>query len=208
MRLLLALLDMDAGLLVHTKQGGKACPAVPVGMGSGSAAPGSDLEAGAGRGKLPMKTAVAVIGAGVANRETAALAEEVGQRLAEQDVVLVCGGLGGVMEAAARGARKAGGTTVGILPGMGPQEANAYIDIAVVTGLSHARNAIVVRSAGAVIALPGEYGTLSEIALALKMGIPVVGLKAWGDLGGVAYAETAAEAVEKALRFLPSAGRA
>lgn len=151
-----------------------------------------------------MRPTVAVVGAGVANQETAALAEEVGERLAASGVVLICGGLGGVMEAAARGAKREGGTTVGILPGLAPQEANSYIDIPIVTGLSHARNAIVVRSAEVVIALPGEYGTLSEVALALKMGIPVVALKAWSTLGGVLYTETPAEAIERALRFLPS----
>jgi len=146
---------------------------------------------------------VAVIGGSLCSKETSLLAEKVGEHLAACGVVLVCGGLGGVMEAAARGAKRAGGTTVGILPGFSAREANAYIDIPIVTGLSHARNVIVVRSAEAVIALPGEYGTLSEIALALNMGIPVIALKAWAMQKGVLHAETSQEAVQKALKLLP-----
>ena len=103
------------------------------------------------------------------------------------------------MGAAARGAREAGGLTVGILPGPRHQEANPFVDITIVTDLGHARNAIVVRSSHAVIALPGEYGTLSEVALGLKMGIPVVGLGAWADLKGVIPAAAPDEAVSQAL---------
>ncbi|MBI3014539.1 MAG: TIGR00725 family protein [Candidatus Tectomicrobia bacterium] len=150
-----------------------------------------------------MRTVAAVIGGGVCDQETTLLAEKVGEQLAERGVVLVCGGLGGVMEAAARGAKRAGGTTVGILPGFSAQEANPYIDIPIVTGLSHARNAIVVRSAKVVIALPGEYGTLSEIALALKMRIPVIALNAWYSQEGVIHAKTPEEAIQKALKSIP-----
>lgn len=118
---------------------------------------------------------------------------------------MVCGGRGGVMEAACRGAKAEGGTTVGILPGMDRQEANAYVDIPIVTGLGEARNAIVVRTADAVVAVSGGYGTLSEIGLALKMGRPVVGLGTWElrregkAVDGVDQAGTPEQAVDLAL---------
>jgi uncharacterized protein (TIGR00725 family) len=122
---------------------------------------------------------VAVIGSGHCDEAVAAQAEEVGREIARRGAVLVCGGRSGVMEAACRGAKAEGGTTVGILPGTDRREANAYVDIPVVTGLGEARNAIVVRTADAVVAVSGGYGTLSEIGLALKMGRPVVGLGTW-----------------------------
>jgi len=148
---------------------------------------------------------VAVVGSAVCDAGTAALAETVGQEVARAGAVLVCGGRGGVMEAACRGARAEGGLTVGILPGTDRREANAYVDVPIVTGLGEARNAIVVRTADAVIAVSGGYGTLSEIGLALKMGRPVVGLGTW-ELGrggrpveAVLRAQTPQEAVELAL---------
>ncbi|MHB1416457.1 MAG: TIGR00725 family protein [Chloroflexota bacterium] len=122
---------------------------------------------------------VGVIGDGECSAETAALAEAVGRQLAEQGCAVVCGGLGGVMEAACHGAKQAGGTTVGILPGNDHRQANRYVDIPVVTGLGEARNVLAVKSSQAVIAVEGRYGTLSEIALALKLGVPVVGLGTW-----------------------------
>ncbi len=122
---------------------------------------------------------IGVIGAGSCSPETAALAEEVGAEIALREGVLVCGGLGGVMEAAARGAKQAGGITVGILPGNRFSDANPFIDIPIVTDLGHARNALVVHSSQALIAITGGYGTLSEIALALKLGKPVIGIKTW-----------------------------
>ena len=129
------------------------------------------------------------------------MAEQVGRGLAEAGAALVCGGLGGVMEAAARGARQAGGLTVGILPGPSHRDANPFVDVSVVTDLGHARNALVVRSSHAVIALAGEHGTLSEVALALTMGIPVIGLKSWGHLDGVVATESPGEAVTLALSW-------
>jgi uncharacterized protein (TIGR00725 family) len=125
---------------------------------------------------------VAVVGAAVCDAETAAAARAVGRELAHKGAVLVCGGRGGVMEAACRGAKDEDGITVGVLPGDERGEANAYVDLEVVTGIGEARNAIVVRTADAVIAIGGGYGTLSEIGLALKMGRPVVGLATW-ELG-------------------------
>ena len=142
---------------------------------------------------------IGVIGAGECPAEIALLAEEVGRRIALGGAVLVSGGLGGVMEAASRGAKLAGGLTVGILPGYSRHEANEYVDVAIVTGLSHARNMLVVRSSDVVIAISGEYGTLSEIALALKMGKSVVGLKTWENIPGILQASGAEDAVARAL---------
>jgi uncharacterized protein (TIGR00725 family) len=122
---------------------------------------------------------VAVVGASDTDQATLDLAEEVGGLLALAGAVLVCGGLSGVMEAACRGARGARGTTVGILPGDDRGSANPFVDVAIATGLGEARNAVVVNSADAVVAVGGEYGTLSEIALALKAAKPVVGLGTW-----------------------------
>jgi uncharacterized protein (TIGR00725 family) len=122
---------------------------------------------------------VAVCGPGAATLEEAAAAEEVGRRLAEAGAVVVCGGLGGVMDAAARGAGRAGGLSIGILPGSTRIEASRHLTVAVPTGMGEARNALVVRAADAIIAIAGEFGTLSEIALALKLGKPVVGLGTW-----------------------------
>ena len=120
------------------------------------------------------------------------MAEAVGRELAGRGAVVVCGGLGGVMEAACRGAQEAGGRTVGILPGADRAAANPFVDIAVPTGLGEARNALVVRAADALIAVGGGYGTLSEIALALKAGKRVVGLDSWEIEGVVAVPDPAA----------------
>jgi len=150
---------------------------------------------------------VAVIGAGRCSKGVAQVAESVGRELARRGATLVCGGLGGVMEAACRGAKSEGGLTIGILPGFSRHEANPYVDIRVVTGLGEARNVIVVRTAQAVIAVDGEYGTLSEIAYALKLGIPVVGLNTWqlakeGRLvSAIVEAATPVEAVDKAVEL-------
>ena len=148
---------------------------------------------------------ISVIGAGQASDDEAAAAEEIGRLLAEAGAVLVCGGLGGVMDAAARGCEAAGGTSVGILPGDDRAVSSPYLSVRIATGLGEARNAIVARAADAVIAVGGEFGTLSEIALALKMGKPVVGLGTWTlDLEGLPgdplqRAADPPEAVAKAL---------
>ena len=146
-----------------------------------------------------------VLGPGAATESALALAEEVGAEIARRGAIMVCGGLGGVMEAAARGAKQAGGLTVGILPGFDAREANEFIDVPVATGMGEARNVLVVRSSNAVIAIAGSFGTLSEIALALKMGVPVVGLGTW-ELRGpdgaeppIVRASSATEAVAKAM---------
>jgi uncharacterized protein (TIGR00725 family) len=139
-----------------------------------------------------------VVGAGRASDDEARTAEAVGRALAESGAVLVCGGLGGVMEAACRGAKSAGGTTVGILPGDDRAQANEHVDVALATGLGEARNALIVRAVDALIAVGGEYGTLSEIALALKAAKRVVGIGTW-DLEPIIRAGGPADAVRRAL---------
>ncbi len=147
---------------------------------------------------------IAVVGAARAEPAVVQLAREVGRLIAQRGATLVCGGLGGVMEAAARGAREAGGTTIGILPGESRTAANAWIDHAVATGIGHARNLAVVASGDAVIAVGGEWGTASEIALARKLGRLVVVLGAGPEIAGdgVVQATTPAEAVERAFAGL------
>jgi uncharacterized protein (TIGR00725 family) len=149
---------------------------------------------------------VAVIGDGSCSADTASLAEEVGRLVAESGAAVVCGGLGGVMEAACRGAKSAGGLTIGVLPGRSRRDANPHVDIPIVTGLGDARNVIVASSGQSVIAVRGGFGTLSEIAHALKQGIPVVGLgswqlgrEGWDEAKGMIPATDPADAVQKAL---------
>ncbi len=159
-----------------------------------------------------MKSLVAVVGGGVCSDAEAALAREVGARLAEAGIGVVCGGGGGVMAAACEGARRAGGLTIGILPGNSRTEANPWVDIALPTGLGEARNTLIVRCARAVIAIGGEFGTLSEIAFALKLGIPVIGLDTWElskhgqPLPAIQVVTTAAEAAITAQNVLCNPG--
>ena len=124
-------------------------------------------------------TIIAVVGASDCSPHESEMAEAVGRGLAEAGATLICGGRGGVMAAACRGARAAGGLTIGVLPGINAAEANPDVDVPLVTGLGEARNVIIVHTAQAVIAVGGEFGTLSEIAFALKLGRPVIGLKTW-----------------------------
>jgi uncharacterized protein (TIGR00725 family) len=150
---------------------------------------------------------ISVIGGGRCGTDELALAEQVGRLVAQEGATLVCGGLGGVMEAAARGAKAAGGTTIGILPGHDRSKANPYLDYVLTTGIGHARNLAVVSSGDAVIAVGGGYGTLSEIGLAAKVGRPVVILAGWRVEGvegtqGLIYASSAQEAVQSAKRAL------
>lgn len=144
---------------------------------------------------------ISVIGAGTCSPEIFKTAEKVGSLIAQRESVLITGGLQGIMEAASKGAREAGGITVGILPGFTKDEANKYVTIPITTGMSHARNVIIVRSADAVIAVSGEYGTLSEIAIALKLGKPVIGIHTWEHIDGVVSVDTAEEAVNKAFEL-------
>ncbi len=151
---------------------------------------------------------IAVIGGGECGETEAALAEEVGRRLAEAGAVVLTGGRGGVMAAASRGAAQAGGLVVGILPGDDAGQANPWVTLPIVTGMGEARNAILVRTAQAVIAVGGEYGTLSEIAFALKFGRPVVGLHTWRASGPnqtalpINFVDSAAKAVAAVLAAL------
>lgn len=157
---------------------------------------------------------MAVCGQDPAPPQVAAIAEEVGRLLARAGAILVSGGLGGVMEAASRGAASEGGVVVGILPGATREGANPHLTVAIPTGMGEMRNALVVRSADAVVAVAGEFGTLSEIALALKTGVPVVGIATWElAKGGVPVeafprAATASEAVDLALRLAEERARA
>ncbi len=146
---------------------------------------------------------IAVIGGNSALLDACSTAEEVGREIARGGHVLVCGGRGGVMEAACRGARAEGGHTIGILPGPDPSGANEFVEFPIVTNMGFARNVIVVLSASAVIAIDGSYGTLSEIAMALNHGRPVIGLGTWrvsddSDIedSSILRATSAAQAVE------------
>jgi uncharacterized protein (TIGR00725 family) len=141
---------------------------------------------------------VAVVGPGEATADEERCAEAVGRGVAAGGAVLVCGGLGGVMAAACRGASQAGGTAVGILPGSERVAANEWVAVAIPTGLGELRNGLVVRAADAVVAVGGAYGTLSEIALALKTGVPVVGIGSW-QIDGVEAVDSAQDAVTRAL---------
>ncbi len=156
---------------------------------------------------MARETYIAVVGPSAGTPAELALGEAVGRRIAESGAVLVCGGMGGVMEAAAGGCAEAGGRSVGILPTEDRLDANPYLTVAVATGMGEGRNAIVVRTADAVIAVHGEYGTLSEIALALKMGKPVIGLGTWELTRGgeavdaIVRVSDPGEAVSKALEL-------
>ena len=152
---------------------------------------------------------ISVIGSSTAKPEHAALAEEVGRELARRGIIVACGGMTGVMEAACRGAKAEGGTTLGILPGRRGSPYNSYVDIPIFTTLGYARNIIVVHSGEACIAIGGAFGTLSEIAYALDAKIPVIGLSSWpltikgdGDpiVDGVVPASSPADAVDKAVK--------
>jgi hypothetical protein len=155
-----------------------------------------------------MTVQIAVIGSSHATESISRIAVEVGHALASAGAVIITGGLGGVMEAACRGAKSAGGLTVGILPGSDPTAANQWVDVIIPSGLGEARNALVVGSAAAVIAVGGEYGTLSEIGLALRADTPVVGVSTWslfrpsGEMDkGIVQIDDPREAVAEALRL-------
>ena len=147
---------------------------------------------------------LAVVGTGSASSEIYELAEAVGKEAALQGWIVLTGGLGGVMEAAAKGAREAGGLTLGILPGQDRSQANPYIHMAVATNMQHARNAIIAHTADALIAVDGEYGTLSEVALGLKLGKPVVGLKTPWKVPGLLTARDPKEAIARVAELVAS----
>ncbi len=148
---------------------------------------------------------VGVIGAGTCSPDLSRVAREAGRLIARWGAILVCGGLGGVMEAAAKGAREEGGFTVGVLPSGNPATANPYIILPVPTGMGHARNVVVVQTSQVVIAIGGQAGTLSELAIALKLGIPIIGFKTWDVDPRIRMARSGEElalAIEKALKNL------
>ena len=147
---------------------------------------------------------VGVIGGSEVSPALYAAAETIGREVAAHRAVLVTGGLTGVMEAAAKGAHAAGGLTIGILPTFSPNDANPYIDLPIVTGLGEARNIILVRTADVLIAVGGGYGTLSEIAFALRLHKPVIGLDTWNAVEPIIRVQTPQEAVTKAFALLDS----
>ena len=153
------------------------------------------------------KKFIAVIGGNQCEPEGLRMAEEVGRELAKRGAVLICGALGGVMEAACKGAQSVGGITIGVLPRDDRHEANPYVQIPIVTGMGYARNAIIVKSSQAIIAIDGVYGTLSEIGHALRSGIPVIGLNTWSlsrngqQDNSIIPSQDPIEAVSKALNL-------
>jgi uncharacterized protein (TIGR00725 family) len=148
---------------------------------------------------------VAVVGASEASDADKVDAEAVGRGLAERGVIVVCGGRGGVMAAASRGAAQAGGLVLAMLPGLDRSDANEWVSVSVPTGLGELRNGLIIRTAHAAIAVGGAYGTLSEVALALEAGIPVFGLRTW-EIEGIVAVESPDEAVARALQSVPRGG--
>ncbi len=151
---------------------------------------------------MDRKVQIGMIGGREVTAEIIRLAEKTGELIAKRGAVLVCGGLGGVMEAGCRGAKRGGGITVGVLPGDYIRDANPYVDIVLPTGMGVARNSIIIHSSEAVIAVGGKYGTLSEIAFAFQKGIPVVSLKSWDFDEAIKQASSPEEAVEMIFREL------
>ena len=149
--------------------------------------------------QLKKKIRIGVIGGSKPDTKSRQVAFNVGQLIAEKGALLICGGLSGVMEASSRGAKQAGGFTIGILPGNSPQDANPYIDIAIATGLGYSRNSLVAMNSDVIIAVDGRYGTLTEIAYGRIYGKKIIGLGTW-DIEGVIKAESAEEAVNIALK--------
>jgi hypothetical protein len=149
--------------------------------------------------ELKKKIRIGVIGGSKPDTKSRQVAFNVGQLIAEKGAILICGGLSGVMEAASRGAKQAGGLTIGILPGNSPQDANTHIDIAIATGLGYSRNSLVAMNSDVIIAVDGRYGTLTEIAYGRIYGKKIIGLGTW-DIEGVIKAESAEEAVNLALK--------
>ena len=145
---------------------------------------------------------IGVIGAGQCESTIYQLAVELGEEIAKRGAILVCGGLGGVMEAAAKGASMAGGLTIGILPGPSCNSANPYIKIPVATDMGQARNVIIAHTANGLVAVSGGAGTLSEIGHSLKVGKPVVGLYTIPDLRGVHYVDTPQQAVDRLFELI------
>ncbi len=151
------------------------------------------------------KPVIAIIGAGKCSKKLRDMAAQVGKYVAENGGVVVCGGMGGIMEGAARGAKEGGGTTIGILPTDKREDANEFIDHVIPTGFGEARNILVVRAADAVVAFPGKFGTLSEMAFALKDRKPVISISAWKLGDDIIQMDDPLKAAEKALELASSA---
>lgn len=149
--------------------------------------------------ELRKKKRIGVIGGAKADAKSRQIAFRIGQLIAEKGAILVCGGLSGIMEASSRGAKEAGGKTMGILPGNSPDDANPYIEIAIATGLGYSRNSLVAMNADVLIAIDGQYGTLTEIAYGCIYGKKIIGLGTW-DIPGVIKAKSPEEAIELAFR--------
>ena len=152
--------------------------------------------------KLKKRKIIAVIGGSEASKKNLAIAEEVGALIARNNAILITGGMGGVMNAASKGAREANGLVIGIIPTASKESANSYVDIPIVTGLHEARNIIIARTCDCAIAIDGKYGTLSEIAYCLMFDKPVIGIDTWDIDAPVIHVKTAREAVTKALALL------
>lgn len=148
---------------------------------------------------------IGVVGAGKCSKKLRDQAYSVGKAIAQQGAVLVCGGLKGVMEGAARGARDAGGLTIGIIPGTDKSDANPYIDIAIPTGMGEARNVLVVQTSDAVVSLHGKFGTISEMAFSLKLGRPLISLVEWDVLPEVITVPDPEQAAKKAIELARNA---
>lgn len=151
---------------------------------------------------MTRKVQIGVIGGRRASSEILRQAEEVGRLIANRGAVLVCGGMSGVMEAACRGAKEAGGTTVGILPVSSSDKGNDYLDVVIPTGMGLARNAIIINSVDGAVAVGGSYGTLSEMAFALQKDVPLVSLKSWDFDDAMVTADSAQEAVERIFQMI------
>lgn len=192
-------MNIDAGPLAGTCDSGyrRPAPATPL----AGAQYGHEVQR--------LQAYIAIIGPSDAPAQVLASAQEAGSWVARAGAVLVTGGLGGAMEAACRGAQSAGGTTVGILPGDRRSDANRFVDIAIPTGMGEMRNLLVVRAADAVLAVGGGLGTLSELALALKLGKPTIGIGTWkarigNRTAGIPSAGSPREAVERLLQSIPA----
>ncbi|MEO0155561.1 MAG: TIGR00725 family protein [candidate division WOR-3 bacterium] len=148
------------------------------------------------------KKIIAVIGGAETSEKNLRIAEEVGALIAENGGILITGGLGGVMEAASKGAKESGGLVIGILPGTDKRTANEYVDIPIVTGMNQARNIIIARTCDCAIAIDGKYGTLSEIAYCLMFNVPVIGINTWKIDAPIIHVKTAKQAVEKAFEII------
>ena len=156
---------------------------------------------------MKRKTIIGVIGSSGCSSSVSEIAYIVGKEIARKGAILICGGLAGVMEAACKGVKEEGGITIGVLPGDSKEKANPYVDIPITTGMGEARNIIIVRSSDAVIAIAGKYGTLSELAFALRFDVPIVGIATWNIDIPILRAKNPKQAVDMLFSAIKKAGR-